>query len=260
MPVGGGPRETQDRRSPGLLRNMTPLQHPPTLTSAVIKHIRDAILRGEHPPGTALPEIPLARRLATSRGTVREALRALSDLGLIEIHPRRGAVVSILTPQKAQEIFSLRALLEPHAVRLAIAERKIRSEDVRAMRAAFAWLERCAQHGDPFELIEADMNFHWTICAPCQHELLMEQLGSLQVRTRQFILYTKLYRSDANGEVASHAPILAAIESREPERAEGALRAHIIEAGTLLLARMSEMALNRPESQGPTPRPDFRTA
>src|SRR2546422_2419761 len=44
--------------------------------------------------------------------------RSLSDLGLIEIHPRRGAVVSILTPQKAQEIFSLRALLEPHAVRL----------------------------------------------------------------------------------------------------------------------------------------------
>src|SRR5262249_44963944 len=85
---------------------------PPTLTSAVVRHIQELMLRGEFPPGSALPEIPLARRLDTSRGTVREALRELAELGLVELQARRGAVVAQLSPQRAREIFSLRALLE----------------------------------------------------------------------------------------------------------------------------------------------------
>ena len=58
------------------------LRRPETLTTAVAKHIRDAIVRGEYPPGSALPEVRLAEQLGTSRGTVREALRTLDELGV----------------------------------------------------------------------------------------------------------------------------------------------------------------------------------
>ena len=215
---------------------------PPTLTAAVVKHIQDLILRGEFPPGSALPEIPLARRLETSRGTVREALRELAELGLVELHARRGAVVAQLSAQRAREIFSLRALLESFAVRLALTEGRIAAAR-RRIEAAFATMERCAESGDTAALIDADMAFHWAVCAPCGHELLLEQLRGLQVRTRQCIYYTKFYESDVESEVASHTPLLRAIQSGEADRAEAAMRDHIATAGERLLVRLLERGL-----------------
>lgn len=213
---------------------------PPTLTSAVVRHIQELILRGEFPPGSALPEIPLARRLDTSRGTVREALRELAELGLVELLARRGAVVAQLSPRRAREIFSLRALLESFAVRLAITEGRIGTAEIGRIEAAFETMKRCAEGGDTAALIEADMAFHWAICAPCGHELLLEQLRGLQVRTRQFIFHTKFYESDVESEVAAHTPLLRATLSGEAHRAETAVRDHIINTGERLLVRLFE--------------------
>jgi DNA-binding GntR family transcriptional regulator len=84
----------------------------PTLLSAVTNALEEAIMRGEFPPGRAVHEVFLASRFKASRGTVREALRALSEQGLVEMHSRRGAAVPQLSPQRAREIFSLRAVLE----------------------------------------------------------------------------------------------------------------------------------------------------
>lgn len=77
------------------------LARPETLVSAVISYIRDAIIRGEFPPGSQLAEQALSRQLATSRGTVREALRALAEPGLVQIFPHRGAFVSQLSARSA---------------------------------------------------------------------------------------------------------------------------------------------------------------
>ena len=213
---------------------------PPTLTAAVVRHIQELILRGEFPPGSALPEIPLARRLDTSRGTVREALRELAELGLVDLLARRGAAVAQLSPQRAREIFSLRALLESFAVRLALTEGRIGPAETGRIEAAFATMQRCAESGDTAGLIDADMAFHWAICVPCGHELLLEQLRGLQVRTRQCIFYTKFYESDVESEVAAHTPLLRAVLSGEADRAETAMRDHIAMAGERLLIRLYE--------------------
>src|SRR5687767_3195789 len=95
---------------------------PPTLSKAIVDYIKTAILNGEYPPGSSLPEIPLAKKMSSSRATIREALRGLSDLGLVDLNPRRGAIVALLSPKRAREIFSLRAVLEPFAAKLALAE------------------------------------------------------------------------------------------------------------------------------------------
>ena len=77
----------------------------PTLLSAVTHALEEAIVRGEFPPGSALREVSLAGRFKASRGTVREASRALSQQGLVEMHSRRGAVVPQL-PHSAHARFS----------------------------------------------------------------------------------------------------------------------------------------------------------
>ena len=93
-----------------------------------------------------------------------------------------------------------------------------------------------------YATIEADMAFHWAVCSPCRHEMLLDQLKGLQTQTRQFIFYTKFYSSDAEGEVEAHLPILMAVRNTAPERAESAMRDHIISAGERLLVSMLEQA------------------
>ena len=130
------------------------------LASKVVRQLQHLILGGEFPPGSTLPEVPLAKRFEVSRGTMREALRDLQELGLIELHMNRGAVVAELSPQRAWEIFSLRAVLEPFAARLALTAGRMRNADRETIRVAFRRIEESVLSGDQYALIEADMGFH----------------------------------------------------------------------------------------------------
>jgi DNA-binding GntR family transcriptional regulator len=211
-----------------------------TLTSAVVRRIQGLILNGEFPPGSTLPEIPLSQRFETSRGTVREALRVLADLGLVEIRPHRGADVAQLSPQRAREIYSLRSVLESFAVKLALTEGRIHNREEAMIKQAFERMQVCALTGEVFALIEADMDFHWAICSPCGHEILLDSLRGLQIRTRQFMFYTKFLDADVESEVKAHTPLLRAVLSGEADRAEVAVREHITSAGERLLVRFAE--------------------
>jgi DNA-binding GntR family transcriptional regulator len=214
----------------------------PTLVSAVVGHVKEAILHGAYPPGSPLPEVPLARKVGASRATVREALRSLSDLGLVVVHPRKGAVVASMSPPRIREIFTLRAVLEAFAVRLSLTEGRIRADELAAIEAAFEAMRGSVERGDAYDMIEADMRFHWSICSTCGHEILLEQLGALQAQTRQFIFYTKFYDSDIVGEVEAHLPVLTAIRAFASDQAEQAMRNHILSAGERLLVSMVEKA------------------
>lgn len=91
-----------------------------SLTSAVADKLRDQIIRGEIPEGAQLRQDAIATQYQVSRIPVREALRQLDAEGLIAIVPNRGAVVPALSPQDIEELFSIRALLEPEVLKLSI--------------------------------------------------------------------------------------------------------------------------------------------
>jgi len=218
--------------------------HQPEGTPAVasvFEAIRDAILHGEYPPGSPLPEVPLAHSLEASRNTVREALRLLANLGLVDIVPYRGAFVATLDSHKALEIFSFRALIEGYAARLAVEAGNIRGEALAGIKEAYEALKANATDPDPLRIVDADMEFHTRISAASRHKIVSEHLESLQAQTRQFILATKLYESDPESEAESHLPVLLAVTSGDPDRAEETVRQHITRAGQLLLARMAEI-------------------
>ena len=214
------------------------LQRPETLGSAVVAYIHDAVLRGEYPPGSQLPELTLADRLQVSRGTVREALRALAEIGLVEVFPHRGAFVPELTVQRAREIYGLRMVLEPYAIEQAFEAGQIGPKTVTELRAAYKKLERAAKSGDTGAVIEADMAFHECLSGLSGNETLRQMLNTLQVQTRLFILYTKLYASDLTDEVANHEPIMAALERGDRGALQAAVRDHVRESGELLVGKM----------------------
>jgi DNA-binding GntR family transcriptional regulator len=91
-----------------------------SLTSAVADKLRDQIIRGEIPEGAQLRQDAIASQYHVSRIPVREALRQLDAEGLITIVPNRGAVVPALSPDDVEELFAIRALLEPEVLKLSI--------------------------------------------------------------------------------------------------------------------------------------------
>ncbi len=217
------------------------LRRPETLTTAVATYIRDAIVHGEFTPGSRLPEVALAAQLETSRGTVREALRTLADGGLIQIIPHRGVFVSQLSVRATWEITSLRALLEPYASRLALEASGSDPAIQHEVKVAFEVLKRAVLTGDPLAVADADVAFHRAVFARCGHEMLLSQLDALQALSRRIVLTNQISSADAPTLVAQHAPIAEAVELRDAELLEAAVRAHVIEAGELLMTRMAAL-------------------
>ncbi|TFI40161.1 GntR family transcriptional regulator [Rhodococcus sp. 1R11] len=216
------------------------LTRPKTLTHAVIDHIAEAVIRGVYPPGSQLPEVTLAAELNTARGTVREALRALRDRGLVEIHPHRGAFVQSIGEKRVREVFNLRALLECYALRTAMTRGYVDEAALGTIRAAFAELEDAYRRHDLFAVVDADIQLHYVIASTCREDLLLDHLKSIQMETRRVIVLTKVLDSDAKAEPDSHRPVIEAIEADDVELAVSRLDDHICQSREQLLARLRE--------------------
>jgi DNA-binding GntR family transcriptional regulator len=227
------------------------LRRPETLTTAVATYIKDAIVSGEFAPGTRLNEVALAADLDTSRGTVREALRTVADRGLIQVIPRRGVFVSQLSVRATWEISSLRALLEPYAARLALESHGSDPAMHAEVRAAFENLRQAVTTADPSTVADADVAFHRAVFRRCGHEMLLSQLETLQVLSRRIVLTNQISSADAPTLIAQHEPIAAAVEMRDPELLEAAVRTHVIEAGELLMTRMAPLEHSRARRSDP---------
>jgi len=218
------------------------LVRPPTLTARVVDAIRDGIFRGALQPGEPLREVDLSESLQVSRGTVREALRELQSEGLVEVIPHRGAYVQQLSRRSAKEVYTLRALIEPYAVRLALENDAYADKDLKAIEASARRLHKLEQErGDTYETVQADVEFHHLICRPSNHELLLDILGRLQSLTWLLVFNVHYYKSHEYSDEPSHIEIAKAIRSRDPNLAVQTLKHHIDAAGKALLLRMEEI-------------------
>lgn len=220
---------------------MKKVERPPTLAVAAANSIKEAILDGQLLPGEPLHEIELSEKLNISRGTAREALRLLSQEGLVAIIPYRGAFVASLSRKMVEEIYTLRALLEPYAVRLCMENHAFDESTLNQMEGLIKRMGEMEQLGDYSETIKADIKFHEIISERCGHALLTDVLKNLQSMTLIFILSTKLYQSDMISDEVSHQAIFEGIRSGNPQFAEDIVRKHITDAGVSLLRRMEEL-------------------
>jgi DNA-binding GntR family transcriptional regulator len=215
------------------------LQRPQSLTDAVVAYIRDAIISGRFGPGQQLTEGALSQTLGTSRGTVREAMRVLANLGLVSLNAHRGASVTTLTPTGAREIYTLRAVLESFAARTAAEAGLLDATAIGVLEERDAALDNAVHAGDVGAMVEADIRFHETLSAMARHQLLLEHLHTIQAHSRRLLIHSELYRTDAETVSRRHLVILEAIRAGDPEQIERIVSEHIAEVGRDIVARMS---------------------
>jgi DNA-binding GntR family transcriptional regulator len=104
-----------------------------TLSAAISDQIRQDILAGAHASGMQLRQDVLATAFGVSRIPVREALIQLEAEGFVQIEPHKGAVVTSLSPAEVEDVFVLRALLEPRLLSASIS--KLTKDDLAALNA-----------------------------------------------------------------------------------------------------------------------------
>lgn len=218
-----------------------PVERPPTLTTTVAESIRNSIFKGDLPPSDPLREVELSEALEVSRSTVREALRLLHEEKLVEIIPHRGAHVIKLTKRTARELYTLRAVLEPYALQLAMADGAFKDSDLAHLENLAQRLNGLEQAPDTtFETVRTDLELHELIIHRSNHELLMSIYKSLQSLTGLYVSHFKLYQTDAYAAAPSHTAISQSIREGDAPRAAHILEEHISRSGAALLDRMED--------------------
>lgn len=199
-----------------------------SLTSAVQQALERMITLGEIGPGDKLNEAALAERLGVSRGPVREAFRVLEEAGLLTLKKNRGVYVRQIPLQEALEIYELRAMMEAHVG--AVLAASASEEQLASLQIMIDSMEQAVQAQDGALYYRLNVEFH-------------ETLVSFAGNRKMYLLYRRMTRELGlfrrrnlaahdlmTGSIQEHREVLAAIRSRNAERAADTLRHHVMQS------------------------------
>ncbi|MDA8358332.1 MAG: GntR family transcriptional regulator [Actinomycetota bacterium] len=195
----------------------------PSRAAAVAEELERAILNGELRPGEPLVERVLAANFGISKTPVREALKVLSHRGFVEAAPYRAIRVRLISSEEAHEIYQVRSLIEPEAVRLAVPFHDEDSLD----RAAAALSYADAARSDLAARASANRRFHRALYEPCPNHLLSSLADRIQGQVALISVTAWMTTSTWVDEAEEHLAILSALRSPDRELSSRLLKDHI---------------------------------
>jgi DNA-binding GntR family transcriptional regulator len=208
----------------------------------------ERILDGTYRPGDRLIELQIAREFKTSQGPVREALRELEALRLVENETFRGTRVRAISEQEAHDAGQVRGVLEQEAARLAAPRM---ANKVGPLRAEYEALVRAADEQDLNDYALHNMAFHRLVVEASGNAVLLRLWDSLMLEVRTRINLSQ-QPHDLHAAAQTHAPIVEAIERGDGETAGQLLREHAeMFLGPAPRAPEPAMAAGVPERIGP---------
>jgi len=227
-----------------------------SLSDHIVEQIADLIARGALKPGDRIPsEKQLCEKFGVGRTSVREALRSLSVMGVLESHMGDGTFVAsdasrflersfqwglILNPKMVSDLIETRLMLESHNAQLAAA--KAGPDDLARIEESIRQME--AHVGDPAQYLEHDLQFHLTIAQATQNSILQSLLsttrGYLQAWIRETLARPEETEKRARLSIAEHKRILRALRDKDADAARQAMSAHILSSSADLKSRQAQ--------------------
>ena len=204
--------------------------------SVLAEQFKERLLRdifaGRYPPESRIVETRVAKELGISQAPVREALRGLEALGLIEILPFRGARVRRPSADELRDAYLVRTELEVLGARLGIP--RMTDSDLAELEDLYRQMRRAAEQRDRHALAGADTSFHGRVLALAGNHALERVWRSLEPYQRTYITLVAP-GADEQWTARLHDQIIEALRTRDPEAVASALRHHFEEATTHLL-------------------------
>ena len=215
----------------------------PSTGQKLRRAIEQEIVTQKLSPGARLDEVALANRFGTSRTPVREALLQLASTGLVEVRPRRGAVVAKLSLSELVEMFEVMAELEGMCGRLA-AQRATEDEIAQLMEIH----ETCKAHAEADRAdayYDENVRFHEAIYGASHNRFLAQQTIALRNRLAPYRRLQLRRRNRPVESFAEHELVATAIREARPDEAERLLREHVTKQsgsfGDFVLSLPSEL-------------------
>lgn len=204
------------------------------MPALLYERLRDDIVSGRLTPGEPLRQDEIARSLGVSHVPIRETFVRLQAEGLVEIRPRRGAIVSDLSAAEIEELNEMRTVLECLALRKAIPN--ITDADVRKAEKLLDRIDR-----QPASWVELNIAFHSIIYEPAGWPRLLNQILSLQRNVERYVHREVEITNNVIVSQREHRRLLALIESGKIEEACSLLTAHILEPGDILVSELRKL-------------------
>ncbi|MFJ6569252.1 GntR family transcriptional regulator [Streptomyces sp. NPDC091292] len=204
-----------------------------SIPERVVRRVCQAIAEGLLPPGRRLTERELMELTGVSRTSIREAVRHLQTLGLVEASPSRGVRVSLLGRDEVRDIYEMREALESKAAELFT---------IRATDAEVAALVEKVKPAAPKEgRLKAIFEFDEMLLDGARNSLLKSSLGALHVRIHALRSLSVTVPGRKEQSFQEYLDLTAAIKGRQPERAAEASRRHVQAAAKAALEAVELM-------------------
>lgn len=203
-----------------------PVEMRQTRADTLRDAIAESIVRGELTAGQRLDEMSVAQRYAVSRTPVREALKQLAAMDLVELRPHRGAVVAGLEPARLAELFE--AMEEVEAVCSRLAAIKMTRAERERFEAVFARCDAALRGANDIETAHAaNMEFHTAIHHGAHNSFLAEAARVLRRKLAPLSRAQFGLSGRPDNSAAEHRLLFEAIGARDGIAAERAMRDHI---------------------------------
>lgn len=230
----------------GLIKKEGFVARSPSLSEDAATKLREMILLGKLPPGTALPERDLAEALGVSRTPMREAVRLLSNEGLVTYSPTRRPFVADPTLDEINDCLRVQGALEALAGELAC--QLASDEEVELIERINASIEPVRQSHGSLEAFRADMSFHAAIVEASKNDVLAETHATYNARLWR-VRFLSSQREQGREETArEHNEIVKALKKRDASATRKALRAHLRTAEKNIAATVGETATSKSKS------------
>jgi len=218
-PIGGSRRSGRGALSGAASQRVA---RPAPLREAVHSALIELIINGTLQPGQHLVELELAQYLGVSRQPVREALQRLQTEGWVDLRPAQGAFVHTPTEQEADQLLSVRSVLETHSARLAAG--RATEEHVQRL-----WeLQRNgvdAMEADDAEgMVAANAALHAFITQLSGNSVLAEHIALVDRRVRWY--YRPIARPRGHDAWSEHAELIKAIATHDADLASMIMNRH----------------------------------
>ncbi len=208
------------------------------LADQVHDYLLQGIFSGRFPPDSRIVETRVARELGTSQAPVREALRALEVLGVVDIEPFKGARVRSPSSTELIEAYAVRTALESLGARLGVP--RMTDADLVEITELHDALQAAVATGDRHMLAERDAEFHARILAMSGNAMLARVWRSLEPVSRTYLTLLAP-NADPTWTAGLHPPIVRALQARDATAVQVALARHFEDASRQLLSALRNL-------------------
>ncbi len=190
------------------------------ISAGAANAIRDLIATGQLGEGQRVNEVHLAERLGVSRTPLREALNRLAAEGALIVKPKRGMVVRPLSLEEFDQVYAIRPLIEPEALRLAGVPDAARLHRIEAINTKLKASKAEAA-------IALDDEWHMALIETCPNKVLLDIIANMIERTRRYELALMREATNVATATGEHEAVMAALRAGDLGAACAALKQNL---------------------------------